>query len=890
MRALTRALTRWSACLAAVLAASCNTDTTEVSVRSLENTSRTAWLCLGAPGDDDVVQPLSACRPGSAEDTGDFSSGPHLYSLALQSTRGELAVVDVSAANVSRGQASADAVLDQDAGVPGANFLPTGRLPVDIASLEDGRVIVASADVARPALYGVLPEQLRPCQDCEVPTLSSFRGCMLSSAPGRVVAVQACGEGDDQLVVVLPEEGRVALVDPAAVFSGAQGSLPGCIELASLSLTFPAFVPPPAGAEASQAECAGKPVGALSPISGQSRPNALASVDGDLFVGDSVLPVIHRIGVRECTLVAKAPLFPRTAAEPGRATRVSSVAAVRARGELWVYGVDERDGSVMVFQPDGATLTPVEQKHPEWNPLQPVDRIPRLSHVREISFFESSQAQTNPITGVAERGVRCDPNPALVTCNPERASCDPETLYRTDVETYASGAGPGTLRGTFGAAMLSTGQVVVIDVDDLDAACRGPVAPTAAAGCTEGVSSGGLTSQEISCNVVVPHTTRSGNFLTSAREDQRGEPGLSGFPRLVDADGRIVPIDGSPVRLTAPSGEAGRYLPVNGEPIPLSPDGLLMVDGEPQYAVALNHEDPRAHYAGEGWALTLEGALPGLFDRRGEFVTEQDAPALSDTAGRFCESGVESWQSQYRSALAAGKSDKEAWGQADAHGDVVEVRTALPEEADLYWVNASCDYKSCKQAFGSTERPTAARDIPIVEAYESHLVLKPSEGDDLRSCCLPTPPVYSVRAHNQWVLVGEASGMLHAVKADPETGVCRPACDETLGRMRSRVSVSAPEDTRADGSPNVLVHAALRLAVVAVDPERPLSRGARFEFRTTDGFSSFSYDLLRARRLTELFPASLTPLPSTTYVAIGDASLEGLFVLDLSTGSNTQFF
>ena len=113
----------------------------------------------------------------------------HLFALVTQTTRGEVAVVDLTAGGV----------VDVDPTTPGINFLPVGRLPSDIAATADGTMVyVGSADPNAPSIFA-LPSSLilgdsqyfdggevdsdgvRP-----IPDLTTWPVCSLPQAPGAV--------------------------------------------------------------------------------------------------------------------------------------------------------------------------------------------------------------------------------------------------------------------------------------------------------------------------------------------------------------------------------------------------------------------------------------------------------------------------------------------------------------------------------------------------------------------------------------------------------------------------------------------------------------------------------------------------------------------------------
>ncbi|MBL8739984.1 MAG: hypothetical protein JNK04_02785, partial [Myxococcales bacterium] len=187
-----------------MLFASCTGDPTEAPVRSLERAGKVALMCLGKPGTDQALRPLSDCTNQRRETNADFGDGSaaHLYTLVTLETRGEVAVVDITSKESN--------VLDQDATTPGETSLPVGAQPVDIVATPKGTAaFVASADVSRPGLYALPNRLLRACEAessakadrcSEAPaTLASWPACALPSLPGAMVMVADPANADGEV-------------------------------------------------------------------------------------------------------------------------------------------------------------------------------------------------------------------------------------------------------------------------------------------------------------------------------------------------------------------------------------------------------------------------------------------------------------------------------------------------------------------------------------------------------------------------------------------------------------------------------------------------------------------------------------------------------------------
>ena len=505
-----------------VMALGCNQDTVSLDVRSLERSGRSAFLCLAAPGTAPGL-PITDCSrlpASSADDYGVDEAGtttiPHLYALVTQTTRGEVAVIDLTT--------QTEPVLDLDPKVPGKNFLPIGANPIDIVTTPGGTAaFVTVAETGHEGIFALPSTQLRPCVDCPAPTLHSWPACSLPSAPGEITMLAdppgpdgergSCdlpygeveptgtmgasgdlsreGLGRQKLVVTLPDLGGFVVIDAQTLLDRPPGSYEECpVERwVPLKVDWPLPVVPPPPPPGEACVNPGSTTPSAQPIEGGSRPAGIATSGDRLFIADLAAPLIHVVDLpTPCEPVEREPLLPTSRVDPSRVVTTSRLAVTKVPTpdfRRYLYAVDVIDGSTMVFDvSDGAgEQTPLLRPHSEWNPFQPPDRIRFSAPVRDIVIIDRDAPATHPATGVAPGGVRCDPDPLLKECDAATASCDLSTLYWPDTSTYESGAGPGKLRGTFAFIMLTSGQIAVIDIDDLDAACRAPRFYSAIAGC-----------------------------------------------------------------------------------------------------------------------------------------------------------------------------------------------------------------------------------------------------------------------------------------------------------------------------------------------------------------------------------------------------------------------
>lgn len=529
-----------AATLALALAlAACQQEPVIVPVRTFERAQKVDFVCMRVldadPNDASrlvavVPRPVPRAQCSPVPTGVDGAGLPfHLYGVVTQTSRGEVAVVDLTAGKV----------VDEDRVTPGINFVPVGALPADVASSPDGAMVfVASAEVNRPAIYGIPGHRLLgdsqglPAGDSPPSTrLTEWPACALPAVPSsllvvpRKVDLAAPPEAVTyDLTLVLPGDGvnapRVVQVDPQPFLVGAglaggsaetavaPGSLTPCPlrgEGLALDGTMPAgfvagqpwgdglsyaagFTPadkPSAGGGACRPESvagAGPAVPpgtthlfALGPL-GVPRAGAVARADTVLYVADAELPLIHVVDLSNPSAPKElAPLQATSLSEPDRRVSVGalSVSPVTRSLQRFLYAVDQGTGTLMVYDvtdPVTSPKEPLTRPHPEYNPFQPIDRIGFGSPVAAVAFtphdFPLERRGQGP--QAAPTGVLCNPNPAL------KGTGDVGAAYRGDDPTIVSGLGPIRLRGVFAFVTLSSGEVLALDVDDWDAPCRRP--------------------------------------------------------------------------------------------------------------------------------------------------------------------------------------------------------------------------------------------------------------------------------------------------------------------------------------------------------------------------------------------------------------------------------
>jgi hypothetical protein len=297
------------ATLVTIATSSCTQTPINVPLRTFERAQRIDVVCMRVYRyDPGALYPVAIppeptveadCAPVPPNTDGSFLPN-HLFALVTQSSRGEVAVVDLT-----RG-----AVVDLDRSTPGINFLVVGHIPTDIAVAPDGQMtFVAAAEPNKAAIYGISNREILgdsqgdPSANRPVPDLTSWPVCALPQAPGpiaiipRAAAVDGGGAeaaaGSYDIAVVLPGNGRraarVITIDPAPFLRGAKvdttpgralppGSLEPCPITGAIELGKdlpPSFQPGPSWDDGIKYDAGAPPAfdaGTGAPVDGGAEP------------------------------------------------------------------------------------------------------------------------------------------------------------------------------------------------------------------------------------------------------------------------------------------------------------------------------------------------------------------------------------------------------------------------------------------------------------------------------------------------------------------------------------------------------------------------------------------------------------------------------------------
>jgi len=871
----------------AVLLVGCGEDSTTASLRALDPGGEISVVCLARASDGRFTEGVETAN---CPDYPNDSTNPQqrrLHALVTQPATGEVALVDLAVSPDA-------AVIDFEPTQPGFSFMPVGAEPGAIVSTPGGKAsFVGVKEAGREGVFALPSSCLAP-RPATAPLrdIRTWPACRLPVAPGPMALIDDPAIDDDgdastaprvrercdadyvdpadligkspaavreqcpadlateqvplgrrKLLVSLPSLSELWVLDAQELLDRAPGSFDACSVERRLTLDgnvqevterIPADLVP------SSASC--NPVGfnhGPRPALYSPSPSDFALDDeGRLFVADSAAPLVHVLDVNDpCAITALPPLQPMSYIDPTAVitTRRVAVSELTPGGKRFVYAVDGSEtrtaGTLIAFDisPGSNDRAPIVRERSPYNPGEPPDRITLGGDVADIQF--ATQDFPQPTNGVAIEGVACDPHPGLPTD-------DPATFYRPRSD-LSSGARPTLLRGTFAFAALHSGDVAVVDVEDLDQSCRRPVTVSSSTteeniyGCKNDdptVIDGYVqnfiptVSNELSCNVVTPHRARSRGFFTNSSAS------LVSFPTLTLDTGRAVATDQSDEGRDQPKLLGARHSndPLGSERLYVGPlfydtsQTSAPIELDPARAdrssVLLNYEEPRTFSPGEQFTATYEGVVRGGGEAR--LSVEPTTGAILVDEGlnaSFCNSGVQDMDVSVGVAATLGVPAADSAAFARLSSDYVQVTAAFRGEKDAYWfppsAGATCGtelYGSsaitgvsglglCYQYFGPPENPTTGRDLRILEASEDGLLVEPRDFDPSKNsssrrqllgefvtCCFPDPALFQVRAGHQWVVRGSGNGFLHHITTDPESHRCVTDCNPLNARLNGR--------------------------------------------------------------------------------------------------------
>ncbi|MDP9033548.1 MAG: hypothetical protein M3O50_01970 [Myxococcota bacterium] len=511
-----------------------------------------------------------------------------------------------------------------------------------------------------------------------------------------------------------------------------------------------------------------------------------------------------------------------------------------------------------------------------------------------------------------------------------------------------------------------------------------------------GTGAGAAVTLEPFFPVSAPHRPRSAFLLLNDPSGGLHVPTVLSTPQLFDFNGAPVAVSGvtgsRPLMLPTalPDGWVDpTYVTPTAEPDPSKRTATSVAtqptsgsDGgvalAPSAAVRLSFDDPTAHLD-QDWTVTYEGALPTVSGIEASLSssTSFQTLLLSSPGASFCARGIEDASIGRMRAMRAVEEVVKFAPTAlastvaslpDWTGDYVEITDDLLPSTDAYWsargpvdaapgdacwdfdpsladdgpapatgTRAQARYDTCQQAFGapgSNPDLYLARDLPILNAYDDHLVVGrfgwngPTESTANRSvvgadpsnvtplkrvrCCFHHQAAFKVRAGGEWLTVGTTSvGLLHHVRADgaPDSsdggriltgGACVPSCEshDTLLNARTfDVPWADPANCASAGVPpaidrnsplamrNPMFSFVMWAGCGALGPSGDHTLSTRdfvWKFQVRSGFTPLTVSLAQGTT-TPVSPQSMRFINSLGQLAVVDGQAQGLVIIDLNT-------
>jgi hypothetical protein len=907
--------------LVASAATACGQDNATIPIRALGVTGETSAICLARDADGAFTLGRDRADCPDYQTPRGAPGERHLHLLVTQPISGEVALVDL-------GGSLDEAIVDFEPTQPGYSFMPVGANPGAIVSTPGGVAsFVGVSETGREGIFGLPSSCVSPRPESSpLRDIRTWPACRLPAAPGPMLVLDDPALDDDQdpstpdrvrarcdsdyvdreellgtalaanreqcaadlalerpasgrrkLVVTLPSLAEVWVLDAQELLDRTPGSFDACVPEAMATLGVESLdveqrLPP--DLVPSSASCA--PVGLNhGPPAESYRPwpeDVALDDEGVLYVADSQAPVIHVLDASNpCALSTLPSLHPMSYTDPNAVvtTRRLDVSSLTSAGQRFLYAIDNSStrtaGSLMAFDvsPSSTERTPIVRARSPFNPNEPPDRITLPRDVADIQFVTQDTPQSDGL-GIYVEGIACDPNPNRVA--PESIPA----LYRPRADLSA-GARPTLLRGTYAIAALHSGQVAVIDIEDLDGACRRPIEVNHDAvedefGCSNddptvppvppsSTTTGGYqllgvqtVTNELSCNIVAPHRTRSLGFFTNSVGTAKSA-GLRAFPTLTLDSGRSVATDQSDEGRDQPKMLGARYIADETAELYVGPlryttnsEGSRL-ELDPQLAdrssLLLSYEEPRNFVPAEDFTATYEGVVRAPSRAIFRAPTTEEGYGVVDEGlnASFCNAGVQDMDLTAdvgRGLSVTARSALETFVRGSA--DYVQLTASLLEEDDPYWDSAegaSCGAELfentgdnpaallgrplCDSQFGPPELPVPlpARDLRIVAANEDQLLVEPRDFNPNRnsqerrrqlmrfvSCCFPGPSEFQIRAGRQWVMRGAASGVAHHVTTDPTSRRCVNDCSPLVQKLAGRAfEISCTDNCSAAGQP-----------------------------------------------------------------------------------------
>ncbi len=738
----------------AALSLSCSSSTVVNATYNFSRASDVEFVCLQSDAGRVNVLPLARCGINPADNTSSTGNA-HLYALVTQAERGELAVVDLAAS-------SGTSILDNSPDVPGYSFIPLGAIPTSIVSdardNNTGSVWVASAGDrtierldASTLLYNP-----RRASDAGREVVHTATRVAMNGAP-RDLAIDTV-DGRTLLYATVPDRAAVAVLD---ITNAA----------APVDLGFTPVTVPAANADAGldagsdDAGTGSAPAHPQDLVVDPETHRVYVSDDGSNYVhvfAGNPLREVDRIAVGAPT---------RAITLTGWARRLTCAAEAddpdhygRAR---YLYATEASTGLITVYDlTRGAVVRPnvLPAPNPQRRmlaPARPEDRVALATPA--VALFPINTAEYRGRNAAGEITV-------------------PDACRTLNGCGGTGALGPTYLHGVFVGALLRTGRIAIIDVDDYDAPARAktPNIVGAPNGYRFVRHAPRPTVDVSSTNLVVSTPTLTALVRGTQRVSLSEAPETPALGCATDRSlATLAPCASTAGDAGVDGGSAGlggitvvrqprvptEYLgapDADGGTVPMAAEPACAAGADAGTDAAVTNSTLADPYAvlNETWTLTWEGAIPNL-DLYGVSFTASGANAVMESpATDFCARG----------ALA---DDTYARDQVTVLGDPTSLAS---------------DRVACGALFGTGAQPLN-RDFVLDDAFRDRLVLRPNgaaTAADVARCFALAAHV-QVRARRQWMVTGNVNGYLSAVRADA-SGHCEvdPAKQSAVEALASR--------------------------------------------------------------------------------------------------------
>jgi hypothetical protein len=249
-------------------------------------------------------------------------------------------------------------------------------------------------------------------------------------------------------------------------------------------------------------------------------------------------------------------------------------------------------------------------------------------------------------------------------------------------------------------------------------------------------------------------------------------------------------------------------------------------------------------------------------------------------------------------------------------------------------------FNACSSSFGewgedagTTPNETVAdqnfgRDLPILQAFDDHLVLgrfgwlpqdstgapvaelptnrvvvgpDPSNPPFLRfiRCCFHHQAAFKVRTGGEWLAVGSVNGLIHHIQADPATNRCVPTCSPNDVLKNARAPDvpwgTAPACTPPSSVPSLDRNSPLAMrnpmfsfvmwsgcTPLVSNDHSETTRDMQWKFSMTGGFVPVTISMTGGSNVA-VSPQSMRFIDPLGQLAVVDGEQQGLILIDLNT-------